>query len=623
LRFRDVDEELFADNFVEYIRRDIEGSDTDTRRRMACELLKALTTKFQRAVTQAVSGYVSSLLTEYAASPDAAWKQKDCAIYLVIALTVRGKSDAKGATATNELVNIGDFFAAHILPELQAPPKAGQPVLKADALKFVTTFRQQIPKAACLTLLPSVGALLASENNVVHTYAALCIERMLTVRDGGAVRFNAADVLPMRDALLGSLFGALTLPESSENDYVMKAIMRVIAVLGPECVPVAMLCVERLAATVMVLAQNPRNPLFAHYTFETLALLVRHTAALPELAPKLEALVFPPFQAVLQADVQEFAPYVFQVLAQMLECRPAPLPPHYMQLFPPLLSPQLWERQGNVPALVRLLEAYLTRAPVELVHGNHLTGVLGVFQKLNASRAHDHEGFYILNALVEHLDVAAWQVHLPALWSLLLQRLQHSRTPKYTRSFCMFMSLLLARQGPAWTAQGLELVQPGLFAMLVEQIWLPGLSGISGDTERKLAAVAACKVATDFPPLAADGAQALWARLVEQAVALLTEEEDGTAAADADADADEEAVAAATAAGGVAGAAYARLASASRPEREPVPEVRTAKQFLATSLARMAQQQPGRLAPRIAAGLGPGYQSSLAAMCAAAGVSLV
>lgn len=30
--------------------------------------------------------------------------------------------------------------------------------------------------------------------------------------------------------------------------------------------------------------------------------------------------------------------------------------------------------------------------------------VLGVFQKLIASKAHDHEGFYILNTLIESLD---------------------------------------------------------------------------------------------------------------------------------------------------------------------------------------------------------------------------
>lgn len=37
----------------------------------------------------------------------------------------------------------------------------------------------------------------------------------------------------------------------------------------------------------------------------------------------------------------------------------------------------------------------------------YLPGVLGVFQKLLASKAHDHEGFYILNTLVEYLDLSA------------------------------------------------------------------------------------------------------------------------------------------------------------------------------------------------------------------------
>lgn len=34
------DEELFEDNPEEYIRRDIEGSDVDTRRRASCDLVK-------------------------------------------------------------------------------------------------------------------------------------------------------------------------------------------------------------------------------------------------------------------------------------------------------------------------------------------------------------------------------------------------------------------------------------------------------------------------------------------------------------------------------------------------------------------------------------------------------
>jgi exportin-2 (importin alpha re-exporter) len=70
-----------------------------------------------------------------------------------------------------------------------------------------------------------------------------------------------------------------------------------------------------------------------------------------------EQTLFPAFQIVLEQDVQEFAPYVFQIFSQLIEIRTPPLPDVYMDsLFRPLLSPLLWERPGNVPALVRLLQ---------------------------------------------------------------------------------------------------------------------------------------------------------------------------------------------------------------------------------------------------------------------------
>ncbi len=61
-------------------------------------------------VTNLFSGYVGGMLGEHAANPAQNWKAKDCALYLVTALTVRGRTAAQGATATNQLVNISDFF---------------------------------------------------------------------------------------------------------------------------------------------------------------------------------------------------------------------------------------------------------------------------------------------------------------------------------------------------------------------------------------------------------------------------------------------------------------------------------------------------------------------------------
>ena len=162
-------------------------------------------------VTQLFTGYISSMLQQYAQSPEQNWKAKDCAIYLVMALTVRGKTAAQGATTTNQLVNVLDFFSQHVLPELQSQQLAERPVLKADALKYLTLFRSQIPKDTCMQVsvlavmldciimqvLPShtccvlqifqrLVVLLGSESNVVHTYAAIAVERLLAQKVRGS-----------------------------------------------------------------------------------------------------------------------------------------------------------------------------------------------------------------------------------------------------------------------------------------------------------------------------------------------------------------------------------------------------------------------------------------------------
>lgn len=49
-RLRDDAEEMFEFNWLEYVRQDTEGSDADTRRRAACELVRALTDKFPAEV---------------------------------------------------------------------------------------------------------------------------------------------------------------------------------------------------------------------------------------------------------------------------------------------------------------------------------------------------------------------------------------------------------------------------------------------------------------------------------------------------------------------------------------------------------------------------------------------
>ena len=569
MQVRDEDEELFDMNFVEYVRRDMEGSDTDTRRRSACELVKAITSKFPEKVTAICSNYVNVLLGQYNQDPANNWKSKDCVLYLVMALTVVGKTEAKGATATNSLINIVDFFNTHIAPELQAPNVNDRPMLKADALKFLITFRSQIPKATCAGLMGDIVRLLGSESNVVHSYAAICVERMLTQRDGPARRYAPADLGSVIQPLLTALFGAFNHPESETNEYVMKCVMRVVAFLERQVAGIAAMCMEPLAQKLLAVCSNPVNSNFNHFAFETVAALIKYGSGDPATQGKFEAALFPVVEVVLQQDIEDFAPYVFQVMALLVEMHAAALPEVYMAMFQPILSPVLWERTGNVPGLVRLLWAYLKKAAIS---GDQVKGVLGVFQKLISSKAHDHQGFFILNTLVEHIPDALNE-HYGTIWQLLLTRLQSSNTPKYTRSFVVFLCFFACKQTPQKLVDILEKLQPGMLGMLIQQVVVPKLSTVEGGLEEKVCTVGLTRVLCEVPALSQN--QALWAQLLTALLTYLEVEHPEQPAPSAD-EVDM-----------TYSAAYAALHYARRPEEDPVPEIKSHKQYLATAVGQL------------------------------------
>lgn len=58
----DSDVELFEDEPIEYIRRDLEGSDSDTRRRAASDLVRGLLEHFAKDVTEICSQYSKEYL---------------------------------------------------------------------------------------------------------------------------------------------------------------------------------------------------------------------------------------------------------------------------------------------------------------------------------------------------------------------------------------------------------------------------------------------------------------------------------------------------------------------------------------------------------------------------------
>ncbi|VVB03515.1 unnamed protein product [Arabis nemorensis] len=602
---RDEDEELFDINYIEFIRRDMEGSDVDTRRRIACELLKGLATNYKRQVTEAVSLEIQKLLSSFSTNPAAQWKDKDCAIYLVVSLATK---KAGGASVSTDLIDVQSFFANIILPELQSHDVNSFPMLKAGSLKFLTMFRSHIPKPFAIQLFPLLVRFLQAKSPVVHSYAAICIEKLLLVKDeGGKSRYVAGDLSPFLMQLMTNLFVALKFEDSEENQYLMKCVMRVLGVaeISGE---VAGHCIDKLKDVLSKVCENPKNPIFNHYIFESVAVLVRrgcerdisHISA-------FEASLFPSLQDILVKDITEFLPYALQLLAQLVELNRPPLSPNYMQIFLLLLSPEAWKRSGNVPALVRLLQAFLQKAPHEVAQENRLTQVLGIFEKLVSSPSTDEQGFYVLNTVIEYLDYSAIAPYMNGIWSALFTRLQNKKTVKFQKSLVVFMSLFLVKHGPAFLVETMNTVQPNVFTAILEHFWIPNLKLIMGAIEVKLTVVAATRLICESPALLDPSAAKLWGKMVDSLVTLVSRPEQERVVDEPEMPEISENV-------GYT-AAFVSLYNAGKKEVDPLVDIRDPKQFLVASLARLSSTSPGRYTQIIGENLDAANQAALLQLC--------
>lgn len=98
----------------------------------------------------------------------------------------------------------------------------------------------------------------------------------------------------------------------------------------------------------------------------------------------------------------EFMPYVFQILAQLLESSPADtISSNYKTLLRPLLNPPLWDVRGNVPACTRLLSAVIPRTALAILDGSQFEPVLGIFQKLLGGKKSENLAFDVLDAVIK------------------------------------------------------------------------------------------------------------------------------------------------------------------------------------------------------------------------------
>src|SRR5262245_21547449 len=88
-----------------------------------------------------------------------------------------------------------------------------------------------------------------------------------------------------------------------------------------------------------------------------------------------------------------------------------------------------------------------------------MNSLLGVFQKLLSSKVNDYLAFYLLQSIVEYLPPPTFEWALPTIFRLIFQRIQGSKTGQLVKSFIVFLSVFMGKQGPDYVISHIDSVQ--------------------------------------------------------------------------------------------------------------------------------------------------------------------
>mmetsp|Transcript_24076 Transcript_24076/g.33720 ORF Transcript_24076/g.33720 Transcript_24076/m.33720 type:complete len:315 (+) Transcript_24076:1-945(+) len=309
---------------------------------------------------------------------------------------------------------------------------------------------------------------------------------------------------------------------------------------------------------------------------------------------------------------EEFGPYVFQILAQLLE-KHKDMPTPYEGMFRSLLHPAMWEKKGNIPAMIRLLVAYL-RVDYRVV-GSNLEGLLGIFQKLIANKREDHHGMALISAIVEKIPIQMWKKYALAFFKMMFQRLMgNTKTNKFKCNFVSFAAFFCHKHSPdvfVEICNGVNSQQPQLFAALLQKVLIENIQKVEGKTERKSCAVGMTDLLCKSKTMLTGQYPVLWPKLL-QAIINLFELPEQNAYEEDIMDVSERGFK----------TVYARLAFAREIKYDPIGDVANAKQYLAVNLSQLSSQHPGKIKSAISQNLPNDHQKALMGYLSASNVTI-
>merc|ERR1712217_738008 len=147
------------------------------------------------------------------------------------------------------------------------------------------------------------------------------------------------------------------------------------------------------------------------------------------------------------------------------------------------------------PNIIRLLRAYFQKHGIfaQLLATN-MQAILERFQFVLCNRRTEHIALELCNAMYMHLPLEVYQSYFKTLVTVLLTRLQNSKSPRFQKDFVVSLSLFMHRNAITVLLSVFNEIQAGLLSSLLTGVWFPALKMMLRLDERKICALTLAKL---------------------------------------------------------------------------------------------------------------------------------
>lgn len=463
------DLEAIEDDPYAFVQQEMEGIDSDTRRKASLDVVKALLFHFEETTVTQLYSIVMTMISKNIVI------DKDCAVNLFLACSFKTHSTSLGVPKTAKLLlDPQEFFEKNLVQDLNS----NSPILALCCAKFISMFRLHLKLLPCLS---SICSNLTNPNIIISVSSAIAVDRILSTIEN-----------PPQNVVFGLAETIISIAGNQQNHFLLRTLVRTIKNGFMDTNLIFSKCLTLLSST----ASNPL-PKFTHYIFEVVGITIKMLFA---KNVKDYSQLYPLCTQILSCNVPEFIPYILQIISQIVQY--SNQDETLIHFFEQVTIPKMWDVHFNVPSLVMVVSSYLAKFPAMFSNDEcrRLKTVLGIFQSLLLSKRLETFALDILQSVFSFMNYNVLRPFVAQILTLILQRLsqESKKNSNFVQAFVSFWGVFLAAAPTVDLAfEAFDLVQNGIGFSLLQCFVCESLASIQNIKTLRTAFLGYSRFASD------------------------------------------------------------------------------------------------------------------------------